>query len=47
MSSEIEPDQTKRKECTTSFFDITEGLEQHVKLEHKWKNMFHILHLLL
>ena len=36
MSSDVKPDQTKCKECGKSF-DTTEGLEQHYKLEHKWK----------
>ena len=36
MSSDVKPDQTKGKECGKSF-DTTEGLEQHYKLERKWK----------
>ena len=38
MSSDVKPDQTKCKECGKSF-DTTEGLEQHYKLEHKWKKI--------
>ena len=36
--SDIPADQTKCKECGKSF-DTTEGLEQHYKLEHKWKKI--------
>ncbi len=37
MSSDVKPEQTKCKECGKSF-DISEGLEQHYEIEHKWKN---------